>query len=684
MRRDGLVSVVAAAWLMATASALPARDAQQALARIADDRPRRPLQGRFLHITGEIDGAWRAFWQHTRQGNRRLTRQTDFHPDEFYQPHTSTENICHRGEGHAGIYGAETTECDSPHTLANATFDWIAANIADKVDFVIWTGDSARHDGDENHPRNTQGVLAANRYIADRFVDAFSDDEGRLHVPIVPTFGNNDFLPHNIMTAGPNKWLVAYTDVWRRFIPEEQRHSFEFGGWFYVEVIPGKLAVFSLNTMFFFDRNAAVDGCAEPSEPGFKHMEWLRVQLQLLRGRGMKAILMGHVPPARTASKQLWDETCWQVYTLWLRQFRDVVVGSLYGHMNIDHFLLADSKNVNIDSVETESSLGDGKKKVSTTGKKDYLDELRSIWADLPRAAGKIKDLYDTDALYDDGDDDEAYGMHDDDDEDIESEGVDAMKKKRRHKWRKIGGKHAERYQISLVSPSVVPNYLPTLRIIEYNITGIEDAETWEDPFQLSDGEPDLGNDDARLELRSVSASTEDEDELAAIAGKKKKGKKGKDKKPKDPNLVIPDDPRKKDLPGPAYSPQTLSFTSLQQYFVNLTHVNNEPSGGKGKGKDKDKIKTREFTFELEYDTRTDKDYGMHDLTVRSWVELAYRMGKGAPAAADMSDVDTMKKKGKGKGKGKKDNKDKKSNKTWLAFAQRAFVSTVSREELDS
>lgn len=57
MRRDGLVSVAAAAWLMATASALPARDAQHALARPPDDKPKRPLQGRFLHITGEIEMA---------------------------------------------------------------------------------------------------------------------------------------------------------------------------------------------------------------------------------------------------------------------------------------------------------------------------------------------------------------------------------------------------------------------------------------------------------------------------------------------------------------------------------------------------------------------------------------------------------------------------------------------------
>ena len=91
---------------------------------------------------------------------------------------------------------------------------------------------------------------------------------------------------------------------------------------------------------YFFTSNSAVDGCAKKHEPGYEHMEWLRIQLQILRDRGMKAILIGHVPPARVDSKESWDETCWQKYALFGRQFRDVIVGSLYGHMNIDHFML--------------------------------------------------------------------------------------------------------------------------------------------------------------------------------------------------------------------------------------------------------------------------------------------------------------------------------------------------------
>lgn len=60
---------------------------------------------------------------------------------------------------------------------------------------------------------------------------------------------------------------------------------------------------------YFFDSNAAVDGCAKPSEPGYEQMEWLKVQLGIMRDRNMKVIIIGHVPPAWTNTKQSWDET---------------------------------------------------------------------------------------------------------------------------------------------------------------------------------------------------------------------------------------------------------------------------------------------------------------------------------------------------------------------------------------
>ncbi|POR31296.1 Endopolyphosphatase [Tolypocladium paradoxum] len=630
----------------------------------------RRLHGRFLHIT-------------------------DFHPDEFYTVHSSSRAgvACHRGKGMAGTYGAETTDCDSPFSLVDATLGWIEANIRDDIDFVVWTGDSARHDSDERHPRTVAHVLDSNRAVADKFVDAFGSSRARLAIPVIPNFGNNDFLPHNIMRPGPNKWFHEYSDIWKRFIPEEQRHSFEFGGWFYVEVVPAKLAVFSLNTMYFFDRNAAVDGCADPSEPGYKHMEWLRVQLQRMRDMGMKAILMGHVPPARTDSKQNWDETCWQRYTLWLQQYRDVVTASLYGHMNIDHFLLQDTAKIDLaldaEEVRVRSSMEED---VTVQSKGDYLQELRAEWSDLPGSALFVSD-------------------DDDDKDDVGSLKKKKKKKGKKHKYKKIGGKYAERFQLSLVSPSVVPNYLPTLRVFEYNITGLDQSAIWKDSFDVEAAPQSTvpepwgeEHEDAHQELRR-KVTTEKKKKKKKNGHKGKKGKK----RPEDPGLIIPDGPPKDALPGPAYYPQPFTLTGYVQYFANLTYINNDipdsaVDGSKWRGGNPEDRspkhkppQPRTFRYEVEYSTFDDKVYKLPDLTVKSYLNLAYRMGvkeKGAELAAwddcdddddedDVfeekhvdDDVDGERNKGEKK-------RQQEENKTWLHFLGHAFVKTVPLEDLE-
>lgn len=619
----------------------------------------------------------------------------------------------------------------------NATFDWLAAQVKDEIDFVIWTGDSARHDSDETIERTEKEVLDTNRMLADKFAEVFSDADG-LAVPVIPTFGNNDILPHNVMTPGPNRWLREYQDVWKVFIPEAQKHSFEFGGWFYTEVIPNQLAVFSLNTLYFFDRNAGIDDCVNPSEPGYKQLAWLDVQLGYLRSRGMKAILMGHVPPARTSSKALWDETCWQKYTLWLRQYRDVVVGATYGHMNIDHFMLQDEHDIDIKSLTEGSNNHKKKGKKGKKGKKhsrsllssifgddddrddyeeydedeedqtigimsstDYLLDLRAAWSKLPKTAALESNEVETDM-----------------------KGNKKKKKKKGKKNKDIGGAYAERFQLSLISPSIVPNYLPTYRIIEYNITGLEDAPTWVDTLRSkgpATTNSEIGTGPAELRRR------EDPD-----FSSEKKNKKGKNK---DKNLVIPDGPSSTEPPGPAYSPQPLSWTGYTQYFANLTYINNDMtkkghggvysgnkwSEGKHRGKKPQHApEPRDFKFEVEYSTFEDGLYKLDDLTVRSFVDLAYRLGqvsgKSADAASysdeedadsedeaedgledemddemedesdDESDdevgVEKKKKKKKKKGGKKKHRKNKTHTKIWLHFLKHAFVSTLSEDEL--
>ncbi|KAE8411811.1 Metallo-dependent phosphatase-like protein [Aspergillus pseudocaelatus] len=627
----------------------------------SDSSSSRGLTGRFLHIT-------------------------DIHPDSHYKAGRSVDedDACHRGKGPAGYFGAEGSECDAPLTLINETFRWIEKNLKGNIDFVIWTGDSARHDNDEKIPRTEEEVSALNEIIAGKFIDTFK--EGSSHtpsIPIVPTLGNNDFMPHNIFNDGPNRWTKKFVDIWAKFIPEHQRHTFVEGGWFTSEVIPNKLTVISLNTMYFFDSNSAVDGCKAKSQPGFEHMEWLRVQLKLLRSRDMKAILIGHVPPARSGSKRSWDETCWQKYTLWVHQYRDIIVGTAYGHMNIDHFMLQDSHKVNIlDASKSSASSavsGDTYPLVSVQSRQSYLVDLRKDWSKMPSPPVGMSALYE---LFEDGSTEHA--------EDSDPEVLMANKKRRKF-LKKIGGPWAERYSVSLVSPSVVPNYFPSLRVVEYNISGLVDATTWAESLDqdtaIASPSPEMIDDDASIE-------------------KKKKGKK---KKKKQPHFKVPKPPSSSTPPGPAYSNQPFTWLGYTQYFANLTKINEhvtngrEVAGGSVNPTDTEVNEVREtnrgddaFVFEVEYDTRNDPVYKMKDLTVRSFFELATRIAKesskkndfladstnvdGLPAsetgAVDDYDDDDFERQMKKK-------KKKPQNKIWRTFFERAFVGFLDIDDLD-
>ncbi|KAK7695800.1 hypothetical protein QCA50_000438 [Cerrena zonata] len=358
-------------------------------------RPRRKLQGRFLHIT-------------------------DMHPDPYYRVDMSPNSACHRRKPkkekpRAGEYGIPYGECDSPFTLTNHTLDFIDKKWSSEIDFVVWTGDSARHDNDRKLPRTTKEIYELNRAMARRMEDIFLSKG----IPVIPTIGNNDIWPHNILLPGPNDITFQYSAIWRSFIPFSSYQVFQRGGYFSVDVIPGSVAAISLNTLYFYTSNKAVGGCdaKDPEDPGNLQYDWLEVQLQTFRSRGMQVWMIGHVPPS--ASNYYPD--CHVRYVELSLRYQDTILGHLFGHMNVDHFFFLDAQAVSED-VQGESS-----------------DEADGDEGDLKK---KHKDLYGT------------------------------LLKSFNH-MHKVSKLDHDNYAVVNVAPSVVPNpYLPSFRIFSYNISG--------------------------------------------------------------------------------------------------------------------------------------------------------------------------------------------------------------------
>lgn len=424
----------------------------------------------------------------------------------------------------------------------------------------------------------------------------------------------------------------------------------------------------------------------------------------------MKAILTCHVPPARTDSKRSWDETCWQKYTLWMHQYRDVIVGSLYGHMNIEHFMFQDSHKADLLEAEEADPTSFAEsvsiaRRLSVRNVADYLTELREIWSDLPIPPSTIQQSPATNPVQV-GDD----GLNGFNPWEIvaTSRKGKKNKKKRQEFYSKIGGRWGERYSMSHVSASVVPNYFPSLRVFEYNVSGLEGVAPMAGmrAVLLDDQEEDRI---AEALAPDVAANSDSAVELE----RKKKHKKKK------PDFIVPDPPSETAPPGPAYSPQTFTFTGFTTYFANLTYINNDFSttadapnesalnvseaegewreGARANMSAQGNIpKPNPFTFVEEYNTVTDKTYRLKDLTVKSYLKLARRIGnlkdnQVMTANLDINligdkdednSADEVSKHKKHKHKKHKHHKHQAGDEVWYTFLRRAFVGAIDEEEI--
>lgn len=71
------------------------------------------------------------------------------------------------------------------------------------------TGAPASHDIDDKIPRTQEEIFGLNRLMTDKMRDTFGD------VPVVPTVGNNDVFPHNVMFPGPSRTTTEYAEYVR-------------------------------------------------------------------------------------------------------------------------------------------------------------------------------------------------------------------------------------------------------------------------------------------------------------------------------------------------------------------------------------------------------------------------------------------------------------------------------------
>lgn len=608
----------------------------------------------------------------------RFLHITDMHPDDLYKVGGSFDDACHSGKsGEASRFGDAIMGCDSPMELMEETIAWIKKNLRDKVDFVVWTGDNIRHDNDRMHPRTEMHIFDMNTLVAEKLFSAFENtdpnDPRSLDALLVPSLGNNDVYPHNLFSPGPTLQTRELFRIWLHFVPPAQLHIFNRGAYYFQEVIPGHLTVLALNTLYLFQSNPLVDNCDSPKQPGYQLFEWLGVVLKEMRLRNMKVWLSGHVPP----NLKNYDISCWRKYTVWAYEYRDVIIGGLYGHMNMDHFIPLDAKaayksiseeydvsaqmksfdyafmNDNDNDSDSDSDFEDDEEELNQLLQK-YTTENSSL-LDLYRVQGgtpynKVRFL-----------------------ETVREDYYAAIK------GRKKSGVSSERYSLVHVSASVIPTFNPGLRVWEYNVTDLAESlnskvqyASWDEFFQGVDKMVNIWD---QLDISEENQNQKDSE--IEIMKKKKKGKNGKKKldktfpQPKPENLGL----------GPGYIPQLFTPERYVQYYVDLPSVNNG---------------SKEFDYEFEYSTDTGS-YKLKDLTTDEWISFGRKLGKPVKVSKPLQkreevkchgmkqqqvdDLDTTKKKNK-KHKKKKmfdDDDDKNFSELegiWQEYLHNVFISS--------
>ncbi|KXS09292.1 hypothetical protein M427DRAFT_239371 [Gonapodya prolifera JEL478] len=311
---------------------------------------------------------------------------TDLHMDPYYVPDSDPQTACHRGTSEAatavaprkgrkrqlsspGHFGMRGSQCDSPVVLVEDTFSFIKGKYANfslppsssligkyppqpqAIDFVLWTGDSSRHDRDSKMPRKYKDIVDANSRIVSLFSNTFNLSSS----PVIPTLGNWEVYPSDDLDPSDSPALLK--DIWNLWLPlfDDLRSSekkvikqtFLTGGYFSRTIRSASpdargLKVVSLNTVWVYVQNSKVDDCPKPKShkttqqhPATPMFDWFRSTLMDARASNYSVLIISHIPPLDVGTP-LYKDNCLATYTSLVGEFSDVILGSTHGHTNKD------------------------------------------------------------------------------------------------------------------------------------------------------------------------------------------------------------------------------------------------------------------------------------------------------------------------------------------------------------
>ncbi|KAG0193858.1 Endopolyphosphatase [Apophysomyces sp. BC1034] len=290
----------------------------------------------------------------------RFMQVTDFHIDPHYTAGTDPGTWCHRknskdgGKNIAGKFGTLSSKCDAPPALVEASFDFMKKHLQD-VDFILYTGDSVRHDRDkDNVPRTENEVIDGQKTI----IQYFGQTYNLRSTPCIPAIGNNDVYDNNVVVMDDQQYGTIES-IWKP-LGLNLTNSFRTGGYF-VQQLSAHLRVVSMNTMLLLRKNKKLSDCEEPGQPGSIHLEWFKHELEDARTANDKVYVIAHVPPNGKTDKVFYKPSCYTKYMDILSSYGDVILGHFAGHFNNDQLTVVTDHSKHMPALATDRPHVEGK-----------------------------------------------------------------------------------------------------------------------------------------------------------------------------------------------------------------------------------------------------------------------------------------------------------------------------------
>ncbi|KAM8953648.1 cyclic GMP-AMP phosphodiesterase SMPDL3A [Pelodytes ibericus] len=272
----------------------------------------------------------------------RFWHITDLHLDFSYHITDDHTKVCLSSKGvnasNPGVFGDFL--CDSPYQLILSAIQAIK-DSKQKVDFMIWTGDSPPH-------------LPVNELSTKMVTDIIGNMTATIRkilpdLLVFPALGNHDYWPQDQFPVEASEVYTAVAQFWKPWLDEEALVTLRKGGYYsqmYKSIQSAyPLRIISLNTNLYYSPNNVTLNMTDPAG----QLEWLEDTLKTSRQNNEKVYIIGHVPIGflpfaafTTALRPKLNDKLVNIF----RQYSDVIAGQFYGHTHRDSIMvLLDEKN---------------------------------------------------------------------------------------------------------------------------------------------------------------------------------------------------------------------------------------------------------------------------------------------------------------------------------------------------